>query len=214
MIKHKQIIQGTDEWHAIKWRKIGGTLSKGLFVDSDTLFLKLLGQMLEDVEFEDSYQNDSMERGHELEPFAREKLESKLGVKFIETGWLQCEKNYLLGISPDGITEDETRGCELKCFGRDKHTSIIYNQAIPIENQYQVIHYFTVNDKFKEVDFYCFRPESIQDYHKIVTLDTGFNLGTKGKPVWKDVGSWVEIAREKAGKLKCDLETAIEKLSF
>ena len=48
MIKHNELEQGSQEWHEIKWGKIGGTLSKGLFVKSDTLLIDILSQRLED----------------------------------------------------------------------------------------------------------------------------------------------------------------------
>ena len=42
MINHKEIKQGSIEWHELRWGKIGGTLSSGLFVKSDTLLIDIL----------------------------------------------------------------------------------------------------------------------------------------------------------------------------
>ena len=69
MIRFNEIEQRSQEWHELKWAKIGGTLSKGLFVKSDTLFIDILSQRMEDFEPTDSYTSDAMERGNELEPF-------------------------------------------------------------------------------------------------------------------------------------------------
>ena len=89
MIRHNELEQGSQEWHEIKWAKIGGTLSKGLFVKSDTLLIDILSQRLEDFEPTDSFQSEAMERGSEMEPFARQYLEEYTGVKFENVGWLQ-----------------------------------------------------------------------------------------------------------------------------
>ena len=102
MVNHKEIEQNSIEWHEIKWRKIGGTLSKGLFIDSDTLFLDLLSQHLEEFEPSESFENYDMMRGKELEPFALQYISSYTGIDFQKTGWLQS-KHPLLGISPDGL---------------------------------------------------------------------------------------------------------------
>lgn len=214
MKNYKEIEQGSIEWHEIKWGKIGGTLSKGLFVKSDTLLIDILSQRLEEFEPTDSYQSDAMERGSELEPFAREYLETYVGVKFNETGWLECEENELLGISPDGITEDETQACEIKCFGRKKHTEIILSDEIPLENLHQLVHYFTVNPKLEKLHFFCYRPESIKNFHKELTPESVVNLGTKAKPISRTISEWSKIARNEADLLLSQIKNSVEKLNF
>src|SRR5690606_29148822 len=132
MINYKEIKQKSLEWYELKWGKIGGTLSSGLFVKSDTLLIDILSQRTEVFEYEeDGFISKAMERGNELEPIARDFLEKYYGIKFLETGWLQCEENELLGISPDGITDCETMACEIKCLGRKKHLETLLNQEIP-----------------------------------------------------------------------------------
>ena len=125
MINHKEIKQKSEEWFRIKWGKIGGTASNGLFVkNSDTLLIDILSQRFEDYVHVEGYVSADMERGNFLEPQAREYLEEYSGLKFVETGWLQSEENELLGISPDGITEDEKVQCEIKCFGKIGRASL------------------------------------------------------------------------------------------
>ncbi|MEG7750696.1 YqaJ viral recombinase family protein, partial [Listeria monocytogenes] len=75
-------------------------------------------QREEDFEFEaDTFESDAMQRGNDLEPFAREYLNKYTGLEFKQTGWLQSEENELLGISPDGITDCNRFSCEIKCLG-------------------------------------------------------------------------------------------------
>lgn len=202
MINRKDIVQNTIEWHEIKWRKIGGTLSKGLFIKTDTLFVDLLSQYLEEFEpDEDSYENTAMRRGKDMEPFALEYLESYTGFKFEKTGWLQSEENEILGISPDGITECETIAFESKCLARKLHTETIMSQEIPLEHIAQLVHYFTVNPKLEKLYFIAFRPESVSNFIKVLTLESEVNLGTKARPVIKTIREWSDIAKYEAKEL-------------
>ena len=182
MIVHKKLEQKSLEWFEMKWGKIGGTASKGLHVKGDTLFIDLLSQHIEEFEPSDSFENEHTQRGNDLEPFAIEYLEKYTGYKFEQFGWLQSEENELLGISPDGLIEDLTVACETKCFARKKHTEILLNREIPLDNIHQLVHYFTVNPKLEELYFCAFRPESVKSFVKVLTLDSIVNIGTKAKP--------------------------------
>lgn len=214
MKRYDNIEQGSQEWHEIKWGKIGGTLSKGLFVKSDTLLIDILSQRLEDFEPTDSYQSEAMERGSEMEPFAKQYLEEYTGVKFETTGWIQSDVNELLGISPDGITSDNKIACEVKCFGRKKHTEILLSDEIPSDNIHQLIHYFTVNEELEKLYFIAFRPESTKHFIKEIDLTTEFNIGTKAKPVMKSINELVLISIQEANKLLEQIKQLETQLNF
>lgn len=217
MIARKDIIQKTEPWHRVKHGKIGGTLSKGLFVKSDTLMIEILSELTEDFVLEDGgYESFEMMRGNDLEPVARERLIEYTGINFLEVGWLECEENELLGISPDGISEDEKFSCELKCPGAKKHLATLLENDIPNDNIHQCLHYFTVNPKLEKHYFVSFRPESKvkQLFVKELTRDSMVNLGTKAKPVIKTIKEWVTIAKIEASILQLQIEDKIEKLNF
>lgn len=214
MINYKDIEQGSLEWLELKWAKIGGTLAKGLLIKSDTLFLDILSQSLEEFEPNDGFTNDAMERGTELEPFAVEYVEKYSGLKFVHTGWLQSERNKLIGISPDGITEDETIAVETKCFGRKKHTSIILLNEIPLENIPQAIHYFTVNDKLTKLYWCSFRTESVKNFVKELTLESEVNVGTKSKPKIMTIKEARDYSLKSANELDIRIDKTIEELKF
>lgn len=214
MKNHKTLLQGSIEWHEMKWGKIGGTLSKGLFVKSDTLLIDILSQKIEEFEPADSFENEAMERGKELEPLAIEYLETYVNTKFEKSGWLQCEENELLGISPDAISECETIGAEIKCLGRKKHIEVVLANEIPLDFIFQCVHYFTVNPKLEKLHFFAYRPESIKNFHKELTRESLVNLGTKAKPVLKTVTEWSEIARNEADLLLKQINEKIENLKF
>ena len=208
--------QGTPEWHETRYRKIGGTLSSGLFKKTDTLKLSLLGQFLEDFEDVDNYISADMERGNELEPYALKEAIKYTGLNFITAGWLQCEEISILGISPDGITADHKNAVEIKCPASKKHIETILNDSIPLDNIHQCLHYFTVNPKLESLTFVSFRPENkIKPlYCNTITRETEINLGTKSRPVLMTVSNAVEVAKAKAIELENEIKESIKQLEF
>lgn len=203
MIAHWDIIQGTEEWHKIRYAKIGGSTSKGLFVNSDTLLDEVLSELLEDYQYDDDdYISKDMQRGNELEPYARKEAILYTGIEFKECGWMQSSINELLGISPDGITNDFKKSVEIKCPSAKKHTSTIRIGEIPSDNIHQCLHYFTVNEYLEEHYFVSFRPESVKPlFVKKLTRDSLIDLGTKAKPNVKKISEWVDIALKNADEL-------------
>lgn len=234
MINHKEIEQNSEEWFLIKWGKIGGTLSKGLFVDSDTLFIDILSQHIEPYEDLETYDSQDMIRGKELEPRAFEYISKYTGIDFKLSGWLQSEENKLLGISPDGISECERFATEIKCLGRKAHTEIIYKNKTPKEKIPQIVHYFTVNTKLEKLWFIGYRPESIKPFIEEFTrdsiIDMGWKkkieievIGAKGTPIkskiesvtdWRTIDEWTKIALQKAKELEEQITETINKLKF
>ena len=215
MIVYKEIKQRSEEWHELKHGKVGGTLSKGLFVKSDTLMIDILSQITEDYEPQDGYISSDMQRGIDLEPFALEALEKEIFVEFQQVGFLQNSAIPILGISPDGITEDETIQVEIKCPGAKKHTETILADEIPQDNIHQVLHAFTVNPKLVWMYFVSYRWENkIKPlWYKMLTKDSEINLGTKAKPVIKTVEEWVAIARQNAEDLNKEINENLSKLN-
>ena len=214
MIVYKDLIQCSPEWFEMKWGKIGGSLSKSLFVKSDTLLIDIASQLSEEFEPTDSFENEHMLRGTELEPFAVEYLEEYLGLKFQSVGWMQCENNELLGISPDGITEDLKQSCEIKCLGRKAHFKVITENILPLEYAPQCIHYFTVNPELEKHHFLAFRPEAIKHFQITLTRDSIVNIGTKANPVMMPIKDASNIARKEADLLLAEIKKTIEKLNF
>lgn len=210
------IIQGTEDWHKIKYRKIGGTASAGLFVNSDTLALELLSEHLEDFELEDDgYINADMQRGNDLEPLARTELSKYANVNFKECGWLESEEITFLGISPDGITEDFKIGCEIKCPSKKKHTEYLLNKSVPKDHVNQCLHNFTVNKYLEKLYFLSFRPESEYPLSvRILTRDSEIDLGTKAKPNIKPISEWSKVAKGNALKIESDIINFKQSLSY
>lgn len=214
---HYDIIQGTEEWHQIRYGKIGGTRCKGLFTPTDTLLIELIGEAVEEYQSdEDAYVSDDMLRGWELEPEARAQLEQYTGIEFKTAGWIQHDEIPILGISPDGISNTEREACEIKCPSIKAHVEHCLGNEIPLKHIHQCLHYFTVNPNLEKVFFCSFRPEfKIRPlFVKELRRDSLVNLGTKARPVVKSVSEWVEIAEISALDITKQRDEAMQVLSF
>lgn len=216
MTAHYEIIQRTPEWYEMKWGKIGGTRASQLFTKGDALLIDLVAENTEEFEIdEDGYISSEMMRGIELESEAIRQLSEYVGVELFECGWIQSSEFPMAGISPDGISRDETVGCEIKCPSRKKHTRVILEDTIPLDELHQCIHYFTVNEKLVKLYYCSFRPESIKPlFVKCLTRDSLINVGTKARPVMKLVNDAVGQAKEELRGLKKEVERSIAKLKF
>lgn len=200
MTAHWDIVQGTEEWHRIRYGKVGGTASSQLRIESDALLNELIACKLEPFELEDEgYISSDMQRGNELEPLARRELSAYTGVIFEECGWLQCEDHEFLGISPDGLSENMKAAIEIKCPGKKKHTETLTGKVIPSDHVSQCLHNFTVNPHLEILYFGSFRPESKYPlFVKEMTRDTLIDFGTKAKPNVMKVSDWVKFMKGKA----------------
>lgn len=216
MIVHRKLEQGTEEWFNIRYGKIGGTRSKGLFVNSDTLLFELLAELTEYYFDEDDYISPAMQRGRDLEPLALEKLGEYTGVEFHPAGWIESVPFPLLGISPDGLSLCETVSAETKCLDGKAHIEIVLANEIPNKHIHQCLHYFTVNPKLERHFFCSFRPENLFKplFVKELTRSSKINLGTKAKPVIKTVAEWVDLAQLEAFRLQNEINQKLELLKF
>ena len=163
--------QGSFEWLKEKIGVATGTRISSIITpaklqlskSSDDLILKLIDENVTGLSSDSTFSNESMERGNEFEPLAKEEYTKQTGIELIEFGLCLSEKNKLHGISPDGFTECLTGGGEFKCPGF-KHLKYIDNDKykdVTIYNDYkpQCINYFLVNEKLEWLDTVSFRPE-------------------------------------------------------
>ena len=212
MKAYYDITQRTDEWFEIKHGKIGGTRSG---VQEKTLLPEIVAELTEPFYGGDEgFTSFAMQRGIDLEPLARETLEAELFIQFNECGWLQSDENDLIGISPDGITQDETIMCEIKCPSAKKHMEQVLSKDILPEYVDQLIHAFVVNDKLEKHYFVSFRPENTKKplWYRELTLISEVNIGTIAKPVMSIIGRQVEIRKEAFKSFKVKVYETIESI--
>ena len=211
----EKVEQGGKKWLMARWGRVGGTASGGLFVKGDTLLLNILAEATEEFQMDEGFKSKDMERGSELEPLGRERLSDYIGLTLLEYGMLDSSECDLIFISPDGMTSDETVMCEIKCPGAKRHLETCLSGAVPKDNIFQCVHYFTVNPKLEKLHFLSFRPESIVPM-KVITLTRAseVNVGTAARPKLEIIGALSERALVFAKDLEIQIKEKIELLKF
>jgi len=216
---YTDIQQGTLEWHKIRYGKVGGSNSKRLHVKGDDLLNELVACNLEGYDpTADSYKNDAMQRGNDLEPYARAEVSEYLGIDFMEVGWINSDEAELLGISPDGIASFNgkvTTALEIKCPSAKKHVEYIRGNEIPSEYIHQCIHYFTVIDGLETLYFASYRPECEKRlFIKSLSLHDEVNVGTDARPVIKSVEQVVDEKIAIALTLESQISEIVNTIKF
>lgn len=142
---HWNIEQGTDEWHDLRRGFITGSgISKlltatGKPASNDTsrgYLYQLLAERITGIT-EPSFYNDDMQRGHLLEPYARDLYQEHYG--FVrECGFITCQMNGItLGYSPDGLVGDDGL-IEIKSPRAKTHLKSLLTNEVPAEYMPQV----------------------------------------------------------------------------
>ena len=134
MIIHKKIKQGTPEWVEIRKLKLTasnaqaiGNIGKGL----ETYCREIVANSYINHEVE-SYVNEHIERGIELEPLAREIYELEKGVKVEQVGFIEKDG---AGCSPDGLIGEEG-GLEIKCLSNKKYIDVLADGLKGVDTKY------------------------------------------------------------------------------
>ena len=133
--------QGSEAWFEARCGLITATRIASMMAGESTktykdLITDLAGEIITG-EVEESYSNAIMERGTELEPFARGEYESIFDTEVREVGFVLSEKyKDWLGVSPDGLTAEG--GLEIKCPLRKTHINYIEANRLPNEYKWQV----------------------------------------------------------------------------
>lgn len=231
---HNDFEQGSGEWLKIRHGKIGGTRAEMLYTDSDTLLLHLLSEITEPFDpDEEEYQSDAMLWGKQWEYEARQELSRYTGIKFNEVAWIQSD-NPLVGVSPDGIDDTFTVGCEIKCPQRKKHIENCLDENIPKEYIRQCIHNFYVNDKLKTFYFASYRPTnlvkkiSVRKITRESVVDVGLKkdgsvfedrgLGLKSYkvkvPDIRTVQQWIDFCKERVAVIEVQIQEKLKILNF
>ncbi len=152
MIKYN-ISQQSEAWFEARAGRVTGTRFKELVSGQSTKGYKdLVNSIAAEIithKIEESYTNAIMERGIEMEPFARKEYENLMDVGVEEVGFIIPDEGHKyhewIGISPDGIPWDGvspnriTRGLvEIKCPLMKTHIGYIEGNKLPSEYKYQV----------------------------------------------------------------------------
>lgn len=157
--------QGTDEWLRMRAGKFTGSRFADLMAETRsgpgasrrnliaTLAIERLnGRCVQ------TYQNDAMRRGTELEPVARAAYECHTGELVTEVAWVQHPSLDFCGVSPDGYVGAEGM-VELKCpTSEHKHVEALRCGAHADEYRWQLLGQLWVCER-AWVDAVSYHPE-------------------------------------------------------
>lgn len=143
--------QYSEAWCDAKIGRISGTRFSTLVSGESTkgykdLILDVAGEILTS-ELEETYTNDDMQRGLDLEPYAALEFQETTEFSVDEIGFVTPDEGdpfqNWIGISPDrlmrsSLEDDYKIGLEIKCPKRKTHLRYIRENQLPNEYEWQV----------------------------------------------------------------------------
>jgi putative phage-type endonuclease len=157
MIQYK-VEQNSDEWFALRRGKFTASTFKDLFMDENTRGYK---NAIYKVAFErltntspESFTNEYIQRGTELEPEARAWYEFEKNVEVIKAGFF--EYNDWIGASPDGLVGDSGL-IEIKCPKFSTMMDYLIKKELPKTHFHQVHGQLLITDR-QWCDFIAYHP--------------------------------------------------------
>ena len=185
------------EWMENRVGKITGSSLSDIVILRETGnekvgFWKLLAEKLAKPR---DFNENAMERGHELEPIAIDILSEKLGIEFNKSlvMW-EREDDNSIAISPDGFTEDLKKAVEVKCKNSAQHIQCYYEKQYPKEHYFQFLQYFIVNEELEELYVVMYDPsfiDKLQFHYFTITREE----------VKNDIEKYLEYQRKKLEKI-------------
>ncbi len=155
---HHEIEQNTEAWMELRKGKFTASSFKDLFMKDTTagyrkairrvVYERLTGEQPE------SFSNEYMDRGHELEPFAREEYEKQTFNTIDDPGFF--ELNEWVGASPDGLVGDDGI-VEIKCPAYNTMIDYLMKPSLPTVYKWQVHGQMWVTGRLW-CDFMCYHP--------------------------------------------------------
>ena len=168
----KNIEQRTEEWKQIRKGSIGGTRVKSVMAKNNLpLVDELIAEKHSDL-IDETFVNDAMQRGIDLEPFAIAEFEDRTEMKVESFGLVTNDEFPGCHLSPDGLILDGSgvplSGVEVKCPSTKKHVEYIRTNRIPAEYKFQVYHYFTICETIESMYFVSYDPRfEVRPFHVI-----------------------------------------------
>lgn len=162
MITYYNCEQGSNAWHELRCGRITASKFKEVVSAKSTLGYKglintCIGEILSQT-IEESYSNDNMQRGIELEPDAANSYELENEVELKEIGFLtnsNLHEEYV-GVSPDRLIYDDGL-LEIKCPLMKTHIGYLRAGKLPNEYKWQVQGQLLISER-KYCDFMSHYP--------------------------------------------------------
>lgn len=130
---HKEIKQGTPEWHEMRKGKLTASNAQAIAANGKGLESYIIAMLAEKYSNNrEKYTNSDMERGMELEEQARMTYEIE-NEKVEEVGFIETDE--YVGCSPDGLIGDEG-GLEIKCVNDVNFFKLLVDGQKAIDAKY------------------------------------------------------------------------------
>ncbi len=137
-----KVEQGSDAWHELRCGRITASKFKDVVAGKSTATYKgLINEIVCQIlsgETEETYFNDIMQRGVDLEPEAAKDYEEILGVDASEVGFVTNELIHpeYIGVSPDRMIDNNL--LEIKCPLGKTHIGYLRADKLPNTYKWQV----------------------------------------------------------------------------
>lgn len=138
-MKYYDIEQNSEDWLALRLGKFTASTFSDLFMKKETAgYKKAIRKVVYERltgESPESFSNDYMERGHEIEPLAREAYEIKTFNTVTNGGFF--EYNEWVGASPDGLIGEDGL-LEIKSPAYNTIIDYLLDKRLPAQYVHQV----------------------------------------------------------------------------
>lgn len=188
------IIQGSEEWHQLRLGKITAsriadvlaTIKTGEAASRADYRMQLVCERL-NGKHEESYTNQYMANGIELEPNARAWYEVERNIFVTQVPFIQHPILSFAGASPDGVVEDEDELglIEIKCPKATTHAKTMLEDRVPTKYIPQMQWQMACSGA-KWCDFVSYCPEfplDLQLFVKRVMRDDEYIKEVEGKVI-------------------------------
>ena len=163
MIIHR-MQQGSEAWYEIKLGRFTGTRIKNLHSSKSTAsYQNVIGEVVAEIlthDKEESYTNEDMQRGIDLEPEAADYYAGIFeGSELEEIGFCEPEESDYsdyTGVSPDRLVNLDGL-LEIKCPKAKTHFNYIKSGKMPNEYKWQIQHQLFITER-KWCDFMSYYP--------------------------------------------------------
>lgn len=154
---HDSIIQGSEEWFALRLARFTASDAQAIASNGAGLTTLVYEKAAEKLtgKTKDSYSNDDMLRGKELEALARSAYEIESGQAVKTTGFI--ELNEFAGASPDGLLGEKGL-LEIKNPNAANFVKFMYERKIDTKYKWQTQMQLYVSGR-EWVDFVVHHPD-------------------------------------------------------
>ena len=144
---------------------------------------KLVGEILAG-KCEESFSNEWMDRGKELEAEARKAYEFYTDKTVVEVGSVYPNKKKLWSCSPDGFvlpnqSEPSKGGLEIKCPNQGTHARYLHEKELPTKYKPQVYGSLWICNDLEWWDFFSYHPDMPYFLKRITREDNGYKIYSK-----------------------------------